>query len=202
VPDPAPNGSQNEPQPDAYQSVPATVSGSPATQPQPQLLPSAPVTRPKTTERSAPTRVQPSGVASPVQAAVAATEAPVARSAPSRTEAHIVMPTVVRTASVTHTKRSRAAHATGSRAAHAAVHRQRHAVAHRAHAATQQTPISFARSALDLRWPAAFAPSPTVEVARPRQVSPSAAVAVAAVVLLSGSFLAVAARQVRQQVGP
>jgi hypothetical protein len=192
VPDPDPNASQNEPQPDAYQSAPATIHSSPAAEPQPPLLPSVPVSHPKTTDRTAPTRVQPSVVATPVQAAVAANEAPVSRSTPSRAEANIVVPTAVHTVSVTRTKRSHAA-------AHAAAHRQRHVVAHHARAADAPRPISFARSALELRWPAAFAPSAAIEAARPRHVTPGVALAVAAVVLLSGSFLAVVARQVREQ---
>jgi hypothetical protein len=194
VPDPDPNASQNEPQPDAYQSAPAAAPAGTATQTQTQtpapLLPTVTVPQAKPAEHTAPSRVQPSVVATPAQAAVAPTEVPAVRSTPSRTEAHIVIPTVT---SVTHKQRSRAARS---------AHRQRHVVAHRTRAAIPVTPIRFANSALDLRWPAAFASSAAVDIARPRHVPPGVALAVAAVVLLSGSFLAVAARQVREQVTP
>jgi hypothetical protein len=208
VPDPDPNASQNDPQPDAYQSVPAMPAPSSpapeqATPPlaTPPLLPTVtvPVSHPPTTDRSrsALSQVRPSVVPTPVQAAVAANEAPAVRSTPSRTESHIAIPTAVHTVSVTRKQRSHAARS--------AAHRQRHVV-HRTHKdteQTEQTPIWFARAALDLRWPAAFAPSAAVmEAARPRHVPPRVALAVAAVVLLSGSFLIAAARHVREQVTP
>jgi hypothetical protein len=217
VPDPDPNASENDPQPDAYQSVPATYQSvpatapesvpatapsSPASKPTPTLLPTVPVSHPTTADRSAPSHVRPSVVATPVQAAVAAREAPAVRSTPSRTEAQIAIPTAVHTVSVTRKQRSHAVRSTTHRA-----HRQRHVEVHRTraartHAATQKTPISFARTALELRWPAAFAPSAAVDAARPRHVPPKVALAVAAVVLLSASFIVVAARHVSEQVGP
>jgi hypothetical protein len=220
VPDPDPNASENDPQPDAYQSVPATYQSvpatapesvpatapsSPASKPTPTLLPTVPVSHPTTVpvshpttaDRSAPSRVRPSVVATPVQAAVAAREAPAVRSTPSRTEAQIAIPTAVHAVSVTHKQRSHAVRSATHRQRHVVVHRTRAA---RTHAATQKTPISFARTALELRWPAAFAPSAVMEAARPRHVTPGVALAVAAVVLLSGAFIAVAARQVREQL--
>ena len=192
MPDPDPNASQSEPQPDAYQSASAPAPSPPASTPQQPVLPSVPVAHPKAVDHTPPAHVQPVVVA-PVHAAVAPKVAPVVQTAPSRTATHIVVSAAVHTASATHAQRSRA------RAARATTHRQRHVV-HRAHRAHRLTPFSFGRSAIALRWPAAFAPAATVEAARPTHVPPKVALAVAAVVLLSASFLAVVARQARDQV--
>jgi hypothetical protein len=226
VPDPDPGPDPAQPQPDAYQSTQATASAPTSTAPQtsaaptsttpqtsaaptstaPQtpapLLPTVHISKPKPTTpvRSAPAKVhvQPAVVATPTHVSEAATEAPAPRSTPSTPsppsppERQIVVPAIVAThhAKAKHERRV---------VAHFA--RARLQVAHHARAVAPPAPvIRFARTAIDLRWPVASLPA--VEIARPRQVSTGVALAVAAVVLLSGSFLGVAARQVRQQVGP
>jgi len=209
VPDPDPGPDPAQPQPDAYQSTeattttpaaaattaPAPASAAPET-PAP-LLPTVHISQPKPTTpvRTTPPKIQvrPSVVVTPTHVSEASTEAPAPRSTPSTPSTpatDIVVPAVV-AAHHAKAKQSRRTHL-----AHARVQ-----TAHHARAIAPPTPtIRFARAAIDLRWPFRFAPA--VEIARPRQVSPGVALAVAAVVLLSGSFLAVAARQVRGQVGP
>jgi len=223
VPDPDPGPDPAQPQPDAYQTTEATTKtaeaatstdaaatgtattatapASAAPQTPAPLLPSVHISTPKPTTpvRSAPAKVhvQPSVVATPTHVSEAPTEGatppspPSTPSTPSTSERAIVVPAVV----ATH-------HAKAKHARRVVAHfaRARLQVAHHARAIAPPAPvIRFARAAIDLRWPV---PSlPAVEIARPRQVSTGVALAVAAVVLLSGSFLAVAARQVRQQVG-
>jgi hypothetical protein len=206
VPDPDPGPDPAQPQPDAYQSTQATTTTAAAaatTAPAPAsaapetpapLLPTVHISQPRPTTpvRATPPKIQvrPSVVATPTHVSEAATEAPAPRSTPSPPATHIVVPAVV----ATH-------HAKPKHSVRAHFAQARLEVAHHARATAPPTPtIRFARAAIDLRWPFRFAPA--VEIARPRQVSPGVALAVAAVVLLSGSFLAVAARQVRQQVGP
>jgi hypothetical protein len=222
VPDPDPGPDPAQPQPDAYKSAqptttaPAPTSTAPQTTAAPTsaasqttaaptsaapqtpapLLPTVHISKPKPTTpvRSAPAKVhvQPTVVATPTHVSEAPTEAPTPQTTPSPPQREIVVPAVVAT------HHAKAKHA--RRVVHFA--RPRLEVAHHARAIAPPAPaIRFARAAIDVRWPAAFAPA-VGEVARPRQVSAGVALAVAAVVLLSGSFLAVAARQVRQQVGP
>ena len=194
IPDPDPNPDPAQPQPDAYQSAPATATSGAAPQtPAPApVLPTVHISTPPTPLRSAPPKVhlRPTVVATPTHVTEVPSESPTPRSTASPAEPHIVVPATV-DSRPSKAKRPRPAHATP---------RARREVAHHARATAPRSTIVFARSALLLRWPAAFAPS--VEIAQPRQMSRGVALAVAAVVLLSGSFLAVAARQVRQQVGP
>jgi hypothetical protein len=190
IPDPDPNPDPAQPQPDAYQTAPATAPAEAATETPAPVLPTVHISSPPTQVHSAPPKVRLQPVVTPAHVSEAATEAPAPRSTPSRTETHLVVPAEVATVppKAKHSHR-------------ADVARGRRQPAHHARATAPRPPVIwFSRSALALRWPAAFAPS--VEIARPRQVSPGVALAVAAVVLLSGSFLAVAARQVRQEVGP
>lgn len=190
IPDPDPNPDPAQPQPDAYQSAPATAPAAASTETPAPVLPTVHISTPPTQLHSAPRKVQLHPVMTPAHVSEAAAEAPAPRSTPSRTEPHIVVPAEVATVP------PKAKHAQRTDVA-----RGRRQLAHHARATAPRAPIiRFAGSALGLRWPAAFAPS--VEIARPRQVSPGVALAVAAVVLLSGSFLAVAARQLRQEVGP
>jgi hypothetical protein len=130
--------------------------------------------------------VHPVVVATPTHVSEAASEPPPTESTVTPAETHIAVQAPVATRPPPK-KRPRSAHVGGvpRQAAHHA----------RATAPPIQT-IRFARSVLTLRWWHAV-PAPSVEVARPRQVSPGVALAVAAVVLLSGSFLLVAARQLK-----
>jgi len=200
-PDPGPDPAQ--PQPDAYQNAPvtpvtpaapaaATPTGTVAQTPAP-ALPTVHISTPRTRLPSAPpkVRVHPVVVATPTHVSVAASEpAPTQSTAPPAVS-HIVVPAPV------HTHRSKKVR---PRPAH--VGREPRQAAHHARATAPPAPtISFARTVIGLRW-WHVVPAPSVEVVRPRQVSPGVALAVAAVVLLSGSFLVVASRQVRQQVGP
>jgi len=199
VADPDPNPDPAQPQPDAYQNAPAapappappapaeTVAQTPA-----PVLPTVHISTPQTQLPSSPPKphVHPVVVATPTHVSEAASQPPVTESTATPAETHIVVPTPV-------TRPSEK-----KRQPPARVGREPRQAAHHARATAPQAPtISFARSVLELRWWHAV-PIPSVEVVRPRQVSPGVALAVAAVVLLSGSFLLVAARQLKEHVGP
>ena len=199
VPDPDPSSGPVQPQPDPYQASPTAVEdASAAPAPAPVAAPALPAARVSTPPK---VQVQPAVVASPAHVSAAVTEAPASpahvspavteapRSTPSSTGTHIVIPAVAapRPKAAEHPRRT-------------PVGRDARQTPHHAHAAPPADVLWFARSALELRWAPGFAPS--VELTRPHRVPPGVALAVAAVVLLSGSFLAVAARHVRHEVGP
>jgi subtilase-type serine protease len=208
--DPDPNPDPAQPQPDAYQTAPVattpaattpaattpaaaapakTVAQTPA-----PVLPTVHISTPRTQLPSPPPKVHVHPVvvvATPTHVSEAVSQPPATESTPRPAATHIAVPAPVAPRPSTKL-RPRPAH----------VGREPRQAAHHARATAPRTPtISFARSVLDLRWWHVVR-VPSVEVARPRQVSPGVALAVAAVVLLSGSFLVVAARQVRRQVGP
>jgi hypothetical protein len=120
-----------------------------------------------------------------VDAPPAPTESPPASSRP---ETHVALATAVPAPQTTTVQVSRPA------PSQARKHRQIH---HSSVASRPKTPYSFAESALRVRWPAALATS--VAAARPHDVPAGVALAVAAVVLLSAAFLAMAARQAVRQ---
>jgi len=199
VPDPDPGPDPAQPQPDAYQTAPAATAATAPATPAPTetvaqtpapVLPTVHISTPRTQPPSAPAKapVHPVVVATPTHVSEAASEPPATESTTAPSGTHIVVPAPVHTQPSTKARPPRPAH----------VGRVPRQAAHHARATAPQVPtISFARSVIHLRWWHAV-PAPAVEVVRPRHVSPGVALAVAAVVLLSGSFLVVAARQVRQ----